>query len=286
MTGPPPRTVEEIGPGAWKGIAALYLSWLDRNYLAQEYPRSCEDPGGGIIDTSYGTLAADLQALIPDLSLPVRPDEPPSTLAALDFVEFLGQRVAIPEERERHPFFKHSHLSFNKRAGQAEFRERVELVFARNGIAYTLGEDMRITRLLPAPTEPAVRRLLGVKSGDTDLDRLIEDAVVKYLSPRPRPRYEALETLWDAFERLKSLEVPGKGNKRESTRVLLDAAAAGPMRDALETESRRLTDLGNEFRIRHHEVDATSIDDVAYVDWLFVRMSAFLIMLLDRTGRI
>jgi hypothetical protein len=46
-------------------------------------------------------------------------------------------------------------------------------------------------------------------SGDQKLDELFETARAKFLDPNPEIRRESVEKLWDAFERLKTLE-PGQ----------------------------------------------------------------------------
>ena len=75
----------------------------------------------------------------------------------------------------------------------------------------------------------------------------------KVLRAHPLLRREALERLWDAWERLKSLADPG--DKKRSIKVILDAAAAEPsLRARLEEEAKELTGIGNSHLIRHSEV--------------------------------
>ena len=38
-----------------------------------------------------------------------------------------------------------------------------------------------------------------------------------------------------------------------------------------DTEFKALTDIGNSFRIRHHETDRTDITDIRYYDYFFNR---------------
>ena len=45
---------------------------------------------------------------------------------------------------------------------------------------------------------------------------MLESARRKFLDPDPAVRLEALEKIWDAFERVKTLEIPGDGNKKVS----------------------------------------------------------------------
>jgi hypothetical protein len=116
-------------------------------------------------------------------------------------------------------------------------------------------------------------------SGDATLDQLIRDAIIKFRDPAPAIRKEGLERLWDAWERLKSLEL--EGNKKLSVQLLLDRVApAGSFRDLLEAEARGLTDIGNSFHIRHFEKGKTSLDHSSHVDYLFHRLFALMHLLL------
>ncbi len=97
-------------------------------------------------------------------------------------------------------------------------------------------------------------------------------------------RRESLESLWDAWERLKTLE-PGR-DKKESTARILDRASQEPVfRGVLETEARLLTDIGNNFMIRHAEINKTPINDDEHVDFLFHRLFAVIRLLLRKTNR-
>ena len=81
----------------------------------------------------------------------------------------------------------------------------------------------------------------------------------------------AVEKLWDAFERLKTVHV-GLG-KKQSAKLLIDVASAGnaDFKNLIEDEFRKLTDIGNSFRIRHHETDKHEIIEEAHYDYLFMR---------------
>ncbi|OYT68309.1 MAG: hypothetical protein CFK52_15325, partial [Chloracidobacterium sp. CP2_5A] len=92
------------------------------------------------------------------------------------------------------------------------------------------------------------------RTGDAETDRLLEAARKLILAPDVDRRRDALEKLWDAFERLKALE-PGP-DKRAQAEALLDRAAgpAAPrLRALVGEEAKALTDIGNSFRIRHSE---------------------------------
>ena len=102
---------------------------------------------------------------------------------------------------------------------------------------------------------------------------------------QPDDRRDALEKLWDAFERLKTLE-PGP-NKRAQAEALLDRVAPSDskLRFTLGEEAQALTVIGNTFRIRHSETSQEPLTALEQVDYLFGRMFAFVRLVLKTTSR-
>ena len=181
-----------------------------------------------------------------------------------------------------HPYLRHHHLSFDREAGRSDFRARIERLFARNGLAYELRENGQVRRLGP----PVLREALAegfFQTGDAALDTMLEAAKVKFLNPDPTVRREALEKLWDVWERLKTIE-PGN-DKKVQAKVLLDKAATEPqLRSVVEAEAKALTDIGNNFMIRHTETNPTAIQNDAHVDYLFHRLFSLIWMVLRSRG--
>ena len=92
------------------------------------------------------------------------------------------------------------------------------------------------------------------------------------------------EKIWDAFERIKTLE-PGD-NKRDQAAALLNRTASTPkMRQSLDNEAKALTEIGNSLRIRHAETTQEKLERPEHVDYLFHRMLSFLRLVLRSTGR-
>jgi len=124
----------------------------------------------------------------------------------------------------------------------------------------------------PIGLEQTLQQLL-TKSWDTDLDRLIAEAVTKFRDPAPTVRREALEKIWDAFERLKTILDPAD-KKRSVTRLITGASGSIPFRGVLDTEAIALTDIGNTYQIRHHELSKHPLDEATQIDYLFQRCAA------------
>lgn len=215
---------------------------------------------------------------------PLSPTEAPKTPVILDLLEFCARAVGEPVHGAYHSFFRHHHLSWDREAGLQRFVADVNMLFRRNALAFELTPAGEARRLLPAPLADVIGWAL-FQTGDGETDRLLEAARRRILSPKPEDRQDALEKLWDAFERLKTLE-PGS-NKREQADALLDRVAApgSAFRQALASEAMELTGIGNSFRIRHSEVTQEALTSLDQVDYLFTRMFAFVRMVLRGTGR-
>jgi hypothetical protein len=121
-------------------------------------------------------------------------------------------------------------------------------------------------------------------SGDAETDHLLEESRRLILSPHIEDRRNGLEKLWDAFERIKTLE-PGNDKKAQATALLDRAVQAPRFRSFLETEAKELTTIGNTLRIRHFETTQERLEKPEEVDYLFHRMFSFLRLLLRATGR-
>lgn len=115
-------------------------------------------------------------------------------------------------------------------------------------------------------------------SGDKTVDDLLLHAINAFRSPEPANRRVAVEKLWDAWERLKTLldSNPSIGNK-----MLLGVAAnEKKFRELLEHDAKQLRDAGNDFRIRHFKTVSTEIVRIEQYDHLFHRLFALVNLLL------
>jgi hypothetical protein len=198
----------------------------------------------------------------------------------LDFLEFGYSVVAQPIPVKLHDYFSHYHLTFDQAAGQAEFRKTVNRIFARNGVAFEMLSTGRIARVLPPVLGDDLKRTT-FRSGDRTLDNMLEECRTKFFDRDPLVRREALERLWDAWERLKSLADPR--DKKQSIKIILDAVTAEPtLRSRLEREAVELTAIGNSHLFRHSEVNQVAVSDVDHVDYLFHRLFAMIQLMLRK----
>jgi hypothetical protein len=107
---------------------------------------------------------------------------------------------------------------------------------------------------------------------DKELNKLIEEAKQRFFNPNDKQI--ALEKLWDAFERLKTyfskLEKRGK-DKKESASKIIDMISEKFDKEFLNDEFKILTKIGNNYRIRHHEVGSKELTD-KHINYFFFRM--------------
>ncbi|MFF3671996.1 hypothetical protein [Microtetraspora malaysiensis] len=228
---------------------------------------------------------------------PLDPHKVPDTVAALDVVDFVALHIDQPSSSSFHGWgFAHTHYFFNASAdplfsggltpGQAQFQHDIDLLFARNGIAFTLGNDLQVRRLGPPEARPLIPDFKP-RTGDQQLDTKLDNAMTRFLSRDLADRRDALEKLWDAFERLKTLELGGGPAKKSSASQLIIRAASGSesFRELLDTEFKALTSIGNKFTIRHHEHDQDEPPTEAAIDYLFLRLASLIALVLRNTGR-
>lgn len=274
--GPRARTKVQIEAPEWGGLIALIGGYISNGGFGVDFPEQCPD-GRGPTGTDTHALGLALRAEIPGVDWPLQADSVPQTLSTLDLLEFCHSHVAEPIEDSYHEYFDHSHLSFDRSKGQGDFRNRVNRILSRNGVGFALESDGTVVRLVSPILDEDIRQSV-FDTGDPTLDALLESARTKFLDPDPATRREALEKLWDAWERLKTLE-PGAG-KKESVTALLDKSADEPTyRQVLETEANALTNIGNTFRIRHSEVSQVEIRREEQVDYLFHRLLSLILLL-------
>jgi hypothetical protein len=279
-----PRVKDELDVELTKGLLTVVNAKIGENLFGGAFSEGCYDPPYDSIGCDQGKLKDGLAAykVIWPGDWPSQNDEWPSNPQLFDLLEFLYEHAGLPKSYYHHPFFGHEHYAYDQEAGRAKFEEDINRFFERNGLAFELKHG-EVTRMAPTGLQEALATTV-FKTGDNDLDRLLETAREKFLNHSLDVRKEGLEKLWDAWERLKTVE-PGKDKKAQAN-ALLDKATNEPhLRARLEKEAMELTEIGNNFIIRHTETNKTPITGSAHVDYLFHRMFSFIRLLLRSSGR-
>jgi len=292
--GPRARTEQVISPAVWAGLVATVQALINSGAFGLRFPERCPD-GQAVCGCDTDALAASVIAEMPGLAWPLetmclveegflsqREPFAPDTLLIMDFIEFIYASVAKPIPGKHHDFFSHHHLTFDQQSGQEEFRATVNRIFSRNGVAFEMLSTGRIVRVLPPVLGEDLKRTI-FRTGDRTLDNMLDECRAKFSDRNPLVRREALERLWDGWERLKSLADPG--DKKRSIKIILDATAAEPsLRARMEEEATELNSIGNSHLIRHSEVNQVPVIDVDQVDYLFHRLFAMTQLILRKKG--
>ena len=280
-----PRATSEIDNRTWLAILAMVERRLSDGTLGYKFPENCRDTPS-CIGVAVGDFNDYVNGHVPGVFRAITEDNgAPPTNGILDFIELVAEGVGRPIERGYHSYFSHSHFTFDRDAGLADFVEEVNRLFRRAGTQFEMNPAGRIQRLGPPLLRDMIRRSV-FRTGDATLDELLRDACNRILSRNANENRFALEKLWDAFERTKTLE-PGP-NKPAQIATLLDRTAAGTgprFRAAIETEAATLNRIGNDFQIRHHDHSAEALPKAEQIDALFFRLFSFLALVFASTGR-
>ncbi len=210
-----------------------------------------------------------------------QPSDQERTYDILDLVEFIYQHLHDCKKVHYHEHLNYFHFVYVEGDEMKKgFRESINDFFRRNGMVYELSAEGEIQRLTPI----ALAGLFQVKHNtkDEELNNMLDLAVDKFLSPKIEDRRIGLEKLWDAFERLKTID--GSTNKSKSADAVV-AKMGNNSKEIIEiltNEMISLTNIGNNFMIRHSETYKTKIEAPAHIDYLFYRMMALVNLFLDK----
>jgi hypothetical protein len=273
---------EDIGQRFWNGFKEYVANLIEIGFFIERFPVECQD-GEGLRDTDLERLARVIYAEI-EYPWPI-PDGFPPTMRAMDGIEFFGRVVSKPKTGVFHPFWRHTDYSeFDRSEGFDAYRQHINELLRACGHPYELTEDGQIVHIGPQTLANPLKDAEFV-TGDPILDSLLVEARSRFFSSDPKVRREALEKLWDAFERLKTVE-PGPDKKKSAELLLIKAIPDPTIRAKIELECKELTDIGNNFRIRHHEAGKHEINNDLDVDYLFYRLYGVINRLLTGTNRV
>ena len=155
------------------------------------------------------------------------------------------------------------------------FIKFINTIFDNNDLPFIL-EGFRISESNSFSIEDSTDK---AKINDEDLKRIIESA--KELFSKHEMEL-ACEKIWDAFERVKTYYYPDISDKKGSVEKLVRGISHDSyFYNLFNTEFKALTDMGNKFRIRHHEKGKININDENYYEYFYNRCLSLLILVLN-----
>ncbi len=277
-----PRVSETLDKTARDALWNLLSARIEEEWFGLSFPNKCCEAGYIGTGTDFGKLRRSMKGyglLWPDSQFDANPTA--SDAQVFDVVEFAYEHISEPKDPSCHSE-GHVHYRYNQVTGRAKFEQDVNRIFERNGIAFELKHG-EVTRIAPTGLQEALAQTV-FHTGDSALDEMLEAARQKFLDRSLDVRRESLEKLWDAWERLKTIE-PGKDKKTQAAVLLAKASKEPSFLVRLEKEAVELTDIGNKFMIRHTETDKIPIGESTHIDYLFHRMFSLIRMLLKVSGR-
>ncbi len=255
--------------------------------LAWKYPDECPD-GNGCCGLDHIKFNEDLEYEIPTIfRRDGRIDKPLSfknifddefkddvydQYALFDLIEFVAQNALDITNKRWHGFFAHHDLFFGTTNTIAlDFIRDINAVFNKTGLLYQLTSNLEVERIEEASvlTGKTKDNIDNIK--EDGLKELLIIAIQKHKSPYPDDQKDAVEKIWDALERLKTYYTDK--NKRDSATKIVNDMAGGHASyiELFNAEFKALTDIGNNYRIRHHETNKIDITDIRHYDYFFNR---------------
>ena len=249
-------------------------------YLAYLFSKECED-GRGCYDIDRKKLEIQLTIEIPDLlrdenGYSKKPEIGEGELydqyALLDYIEYIGKNMRDYQEKDYHSFFGHTHIHFLK-SDQCfdDYQDEINEIFQKTGLQYILTDDKRIERVVDNNEVLEVAKETVEDLKEKGAKDLIKGSLQLYKSPRPESRRDAMEKIWDAFERIKTYYT-NMDKKHSSAKIIQNISEGNASyHDLIENEFRKLTEIGNNYRIRHHETDKIDINNPDFYDYFYER---------------
>lgn len=148
-----------------------------------------------------------------------------------------------------------------------DYAAQMNTIFKLNSVPYKL-EQGRIVSTLEIAIDPKILAEIPEKG----LKELLSEANAYYRSGN---KQIAVEKIWDAFERLKTYYSPTLNKAQSADKIIDNMSNSDPNYKSLyEAEFKALTNIGNNFRIRHHETTKIDITDIRQCDYFYKRCLA------------
>ena len=270
-----------------RDMYALLLSVCNKYIpnMVGTFPNYCGDNATIICGVNMESLSRTLRFRIPDLYYDYNgfvvtpPDEEYSQFALLDYIEYVGKHIKDYEEYIYHSFYQHHHIKLlDTDTYKLKYRNEINEVFELTRLLYRLNDKFEVERITSADEliESEAQNLESVK--EQGLKDLLLESLYLYKNPRPEFHKLATEKIWSALERLKTVFVTNDVDKKKSADkvIRIMANSDNDYIELLRTEFYALTNIGNNYRIRHHETDKTEIADERYYDYFYGRCFALI----------
>jgi hypothetical protein len=267
---------------------ALLFSCCEKYYnnIAWMWPDECSD-GLGCCGLAYAKFDSNIKFEIPTLYRDYNGNiGAPNSVrngfgndeleydqyALLDLIEFFAQNSKDVYIGDFHSYWRHHHLSLlETRKVFDAFRAEINSIFEKTGLLFTLTANKIVERVVENSTLSMDTETLIQRVSEQGTRELLEEAIMLFKTPRPSARRDSVEKIWDALERLKTYYT-SLDKKASVTKVVNDMSnGQADFITLFNSDFKALTDIGNNFRIRHHETNKVDITDNRHYDYFFNR---------------
>ena len=165
--------------------------------------------------------------------------------------------------------------SFSRHTTEYEkFEKEINTIFKLNDINIDLksGEIHSINNI-------AIELDSSIRISEAGIEELIATADDLY---RKGEYSYAVEKIWDAFERIKTYYYPALNKKKSAEKIIKDISFENENIEMMfDVEFKTLTDIGNNYRIRHHEINKIDISKELHYKYFYKRCLALISVLLE-----
>ena len=152
---------------------------------------------------------------------------------------------------------------FSQNCSDDTFQNQINSILIANDIPYELKDGQMVNRL-----SNKIMMKTDILSPEAGLRELLQESI-NFMNIG---NYQlAIEKIWDAFERLKSYFCSDSIDKKKSIEMILDRISGdnAEYRNFFNNEFIAITEIGNKYRIRHHEITKIEIPDDKYRKYFY-----------------
>ncbi len=191
----------------------------------------------------------------------------------IDLIEYVAENIKDISEGWNNDHYKNywDIRCLNTTKVFDDYRNEINEIFQESGLLFTLTSGKLIERIVEnSPLSHAIETQVQ-QIAEYGTRELMEDAIALYKTPNPTARQDSVEKIWDALERLKTYYT-NLDKSTSVTKVVNDMSnGKSDFITIFDAEFRALTNIGNSFRIRHHETNKIDITDNRHYDYFFNR---------------
>ena len=262
----------KIGIDVWNAILALYNTSKNNDYFT--YSFSTIDSYDNryfnedfLINSLIGVIQDFKKEYLYNSNYDSFDNSLPETVTILDFIQFCISK--IEDIKLINPNFRRMvKLTTNK--NKIEFIKEINFIFQRNQIIYKINENNNVEVILDEQINELIKNNTKKIFKDTELNEYLKIANEKIYNNNIVERKTALDKLYYAFERIKSIKNPN--NKLDSIKLLINDISDNDLIEYLNKECHELTRIGNDYNIRHSETNKIPVNSHIMIELIFYRL--------------